>query len=474
MKKSRLFFSLVTLFSDFSAIVLSFGLAYLIRTKFYLRPIADTVDFYSYLKLILITATLGILIFALNGLYDLRMPSEKPYQLRRLFVAVSASAMLIIVADFTQEKHIFPAKSIPVYGWLLSLLFVFGLRQLIKYFQRYLYKFNIGTQNTIILGNNKNAQNIIKEIKSNKNLGYQIHGVLTETGEEKDIAGIKVVGTITSLEEILKTKKIDEIILANSKLEKNNIIEMINLSDKYKIEFKLSPSLYDVYASNSRISVMGNTPIIEIIRTPLEGWGRIIKRLLDLLGSTVGLILFSPIMIVVSLIIKLTDRGPIIYKQKRIGRNGQIIEIYKFRSMVIDADEKLKELLKSNPDKKAEFEKEFKIKDDPRITSIGKFLRKTSLDELPQFINIFKGQMSLVGPRPIVKEEMEKYGHSRYQRMIVKPGLTGLWQISGRNDLSYQERSKLDIYYIENWSIFLDLKIIFKTFSVFFKKNGAY
>jgi lipopolysaccharide/colanic/teichoic acid biosynthesis glycosyltransferase len=198
------------------------------------------------------------------------------------------------------------------------------------------------------------------------------------------------------------------------------------------------------------------------------------KRYFDLIFSIFVLVLTSPIFLIVSFLIKITSKGPVFYKQKRLGKDGKIIEVYKFRTMVKDADRILEEMLNKNPDLKVEFDKYFKLKNDPRVTTIGKLLRKTSLDELPQFINVIRGEMSVVGPRPVIQEELEYYGKYKEKLLSVNPGITGLWQVSGRADLPYSERVKLDMKYIDNKSFGLDLQILLKTFRVIFTGHGAY
>lgn len=198
----------------------------------------------------------------------------------------------------------------------------------------------------------------------------------------------------------------------------------------------------------------------------------ITKRCIDIIGALIGLILFSPLYLFLIIAIKLDSPGPAIFAHKRYGKGGKFINVYKFRSMYKNAEEMLKKL---TPEQKKEWEENFKLKDDPRITKVGKFLRKTSLDELPQFLNVLKGDMSLVGPRPIVEKELEKYGKYADKFLSVKPGLTGLWQVSGRSDVTYEERVRLDMEYIDNRSIIYDFKIILKTFIIIFtKKSGAY
>jgi Undecaprenyl-phosphate galactose phosphotransferase WbaP len=203
-------------------------------------------------------------------------------------------------------------------------------------------------------------------------------------------------------------------------------------------------------------------------------WNLWIKRFMDISIVIIGSIVISPLLLWIMILIKISSPGPVLYSQKRAGQNGKHFKAYKFRSMVIDADKKLKDLLGSDSSAKEEWENSHKLKKDPRITKIGKFLRKTSLDEIPQFINILKGDMSLIGPRPIVDGEIKKYGEDFQRIFSVKPGLTGLWQVSGRSDTDYSDRVSFDTYYLQSWSVWLDLWIIYKTIGVVLKGKGAY
>lgn len=211
------------------------------------------------------------------------------------------------------------------------------------------------------------------------------------------------------------------------------------------------------------------------IKTNKKVLYKITKRAIDIIGAIIGIILLIPTIILVYIARKILkeDQGPLFYKQLRYGKNGKIFRLYKFRSMCINADKKLKEYLDNNEDAKNEFEKTHKLQKDPRITKLGNFLRKTSLDELPQMLNILKGEMSFVGPRPVISEEIEEYGVNKDKFLSVTPGLTGYWQVNGRSNTTYEERMLMELYYVENCSLWLDTKIFFKTFITVFKKEGA-
>lgn len=220
---------------------------------------------------------------------------------------------------------------------------------------------------------------------------------------------------------------------------------------------------------------VNNIRIINKEKTNKKILYRAIKRMIDIIGAIVGIIFLIPTTIAVCLARKISkeDKGPLFYEQLRYGKNGKVFRLYKYRSMCIGADEKLKEYLANNEEARKEFKKTHKLQNDPRITQIGNFLRKTSLDELPQVINILKGEMSFVGPRPVVEKEVEDYGKNKDKFLSVKPGLTGYWQVNGRSSTTYEERMKMELYYVDNCSLWLDIKIFFKTFIAVFKKEGA-
>ena len=220
---------------------------------------------------------------------------------------------------------------------------------------------------------------------------------------------------------------------------------------------------------------VNNIRIINKEKTNKKILYRATKRMIDIIGAIVGIIFLIPTTIAVCLARKISkeDKGPVFYEQLRYGKNGKVFRLYKFRSMCIGADEKLKRYLEENEEIRKEFKKTHKLQNDPRITKIGNFLRKTSLDELPQVINILKGEMSFVGPRPVVEKEVEDYGKNKDKFLSVKPGLTGYWQVNGRSNTTYEERMKMELYYVDNCSLWLDIKIFFKTFIAVFKKEGA-
>jgi len=236
------------------------------------------------------------------------------------------------------------------------------------------------------------------------------------------------------------------------------------------------PDLFGIPMSNVSVDSFYNqkTVVLHLRNNLARRRNRVLKRVFDFTASLLGTILIAPILIVIALLIYKSSPGPIIFSHMRIGTNGKVFPCYKFRSMVNNSQEMLKKYLEENVEARAEWNRDFKLKDDPRVTKIGAFLRKTSLDELPQLFNVIKGEMSLVGPRPIIDKEIEKYGDYIHDYYLVSPGMTGYWQISGRSDVDYDERVGMDSWYVRNWSFWQDIVILMKTIKVVFGKKGAY
>ncbi|PVX42960.1 undecaprenyl-phosphate galactose phosphotransferase [Pasteurella langaaensis DSM 22999] len=333
-------------------------------------------------------------------------------------------------------------------------------------------------KNTVIIGTGKNAKEVYKALNDESYLGFAIHYFIVSdmiAGEEKidDVTVIDPQG-----EDLFSILNID----------KSSTQFILALDDETSLDYWLR--YLTTYQCRS-VSIIPNVRGIPLYGTDMsflfshemlllrvnnnlaKRSSRILKRTMDIIGSLGIIIALSPVLLMLYFIIK-KDGGPAIYGHPRIGRNGKIFKCLKFRSMVVNSKEVLEELLARDPEAKAEWEKDFKLKNDPRITKIGAFIRKTSLDELPQLFNVLKGEMSLVGPRPIVKEELERYQSDVDYYLMAKPGMTGLWQVSGRNDVDYDTRVYFDAWYVKNWSLWNDVAILFKTVNVVLNRNGAY
>ena len=326
-------------------------------------------------------------------------------------------------------------------------------------------RYGIGQRRVLFIGANSVADRFYKSIK--KDNSYKVIGALDEKIISRKKDQIKIIGTLDQLESIVKKYGVEEIIQTEPHLKDQAASDLHAFCRNNQIKYNFIPDLIRLQRTNVDIQMIDNIPLVSLKETSLDGWGRIFKRIFDFLVSFILIILLIPVWIILSILIKLDSRGPVIYKSKRKYRN-KIFNVYKFRSMVADAEIQRKNLLEFN-ERKGPL---FKIKNDPRITKIGRFLRKASLDELPQLLNVLIGNMSLVGPRPHLPEEIKKYKSHHYQVFALKPGMTGLAQISGRSNLDFEEEVKLDVYYIENWSLWLDIKILLKSVGIIFRGGG--
>tara|TARA_B100002052_G_C15883823_1_gene600626 strand:- start:2141 stop:3157 length:1017 start_codon:yes stop_codon:yes gene_type:complete len=336
-------------------------------------------------------------------------------------------------------------------------------------------KFNFLRTNVIILGAGRTGQKIYDLLNSNRYIGLNPVLFFDKSAEKiKKIGNAKVIKGIDNAHNYIDKFDAEYGILAIPSLSNEQTKIIIDLyADRFK-QFIILPNLYGISTLwiNS-IDFSGQLGLQIKHKLILKRY-ILTKRFFDFYASLFGIIIISPILLIICLLIKFSSKGPIIYSHSRYGHNGKTFPAYKFRSMVQNADNILKDFLEKNPKQKKEWEEDQKLKNDPRITWIGKILRKTSLDELPQLINVLKGEMSLVGPRPIVENEIKKYGknYSLYKR--VRPGITGLWQVSGRNNTTYEERINYDCYYVRNWSLSLDFYLLFRTIKVVLFREGAY
>lgn len=475
MKNSRYLFNYILLPVDVLMILVSFALAYYIRVQY---EVISIWPFTEYLNFILLFLPLWIIIFALEGLYNIRNPKKGINEILAVVISISTGVALMVVYLFL-SKTIFPSRLIFGYSWFLSIFFVLMGRWAITLLQIMLFKNRIGTEKIAIIGNGKLTQELIKTVNNDKSLGMEFIGII-ETSEEnfeKNKDNMKVLGSIEELYKINTKYKFDTLVLADSNLSESKTSSIFDFCDEKKINFKEIPNLFKVKTSNTIYSTIGGIPIINFRRTPLEGWGSIVKRIFDIFVSIILIIIFSPIMLITALAIKIDSKGPIFFVYKRIGRDGKEFTYFKFRSMVQNAHE-----LRYDPNfrKKVEDTRGWnsdnpmiKYKNDPRITKVGHIIRKYSIDELAEFFLVFIGSMSMVGPRPHEKEEVEKYKKFHKKVLSIKPGITGMGQTSGRSDLTFSDEVGLDIYYIENWSLWLDIKILFKTPIAIFQKRKA-
>jgi len=317
---------------------------------------------------------------------------------------------------------------------------------------------------------------VSKKIKNHPFTMYSIIGFLDDDENKQNnvINGSQVLGTVKSIDEIINKTMVDEVIIAIPTASRETLSKIISYLEGKVRRIKFIPDTYQLITFSTQIQDLDGVMAISTSQGLMNPANRFLKRIMDIIGGVLGLVILGPLTLYVWLRVKLEDNGPTFFKQKRIGKNGEDIYILKYRSMVENAEELLFKMMEEDPKIKEEYLTNKKLKNDPRITKVGEFLRKTSLDEFPQFINVLKGEMSIVGPRPYLHREIPDMKESYNSIIKVKPGITGMWQVSGRSDTEFEERLKLDEYYVRNWSLWLDIVIILKTIKAVFAKRGAY
>jgi exopolysaccharide biosynthesis polyprenyl glycosylphosphotransferase len=458
-KKIALLFTIILLPLDFLMLLLASLSAYSMRVGSFvteIRPVIYTLKLNDSVFYSVLIAIIWLFIFAFAGLYKIER-RKLHEELSKIFLACSTGILAIIVAIFL-KRELFSSRFIILAVWGFSILFVTIGRLVIYQIQKSLLKKGIGSKKIILIGQDKNTQAIAGAINNNSKIGYQIIKTYSSFNEQikKEVLNLR------------QHEGIDEIIQADPNLDRQTTLDLIDFTEANHIVFKFTADIYRTKTSRLEIDTLAGLPIFEIKKTKLEGWGRVYKRIFDIVASSIFIILTSPIMLLTAIAIKLDSKGPVFFSKKdngepvvRIGQYGKPFRYFKFRSMIDKSDS----LRYSKALKKLDVRQGplTKFKDDPRITRVGKFIRKYSIDELSEFFLVFTGKLSLAGPRPHYPEEVAEYKDYHRRVLDIKPGITGMAQISGRSDLSFDEEVKLDVYYIENWSMWLDLQILFKT-----------
>lgn len=467
----RLFFSTILLPMDYAMLVLSALAAYFIRFEsgfVELRPAISIIPYNWYFLLSFSVPIIWHLIFALSGLYKIE---ERRFfdDIPKIVFACSTGIMFVIALIFF-NREFFASRFVILAVWILSILFVMFGRILINFIYYICKKRGLGILQVGIIGTGRTAEAIKKEFSANAVLGRRAicHFLQFDEISKNELKDLKARG------------KIDEIIYAGTP-QRVAYLDLLEFCEDYRIRFRYSADFFSTTLENLEIKTIAGIPLVEIRGTRLDGWAKVYKRIFDIFGSTFLIIFTSPIMLAVALAIKLDKKNPgkIFWSRlddggnaKRVGADGKLFNYFKFRSMAEGTHNmRYEELAELN---EREGTPMVKIKNDPRITRVGKFIRKYSFDELPEFFLVLKGDMSLVGPRPHLPEEVNRYSEHHKKILLIKPGITGLAQISGRADLDFEEEVRLDKYYIENWSMWMDFYILLKTPFVVFSKRGAY
>ncbi|MGD8373700.1 MAG: sugar transferase [Candidatus Woesebacteria bacterium] len=468
-------YSIALIIGDFVTLLAAFVLAYVLRVQFDNRPLLNDVYAIDFLLTSLALIPLWIAVFMTLGLYRSNVYNRRLTEYGKLIEGCLIGILIIIGFAFVFDEPIFPARLVPFYAFLGALLFLLIERESLRQLREVMYRYGRGIRRVLIIGTSDAIADIAANIGDTKKSGYKVVAIASPKKLlPKNYKGrhYSVLNSALKDLEHLKITTIVQTDLYDSS-ERNQAI--LHAAQANHIAYSFIPGEPEFYSGKNTVDVFLGYPVISVHQTPLIGWGVIAKRIFDLIATTLIAIILSPLLLIVVILQKILNPGPILFVNKRLGLYAKPFGLYKFRSMsqkyggdAIKAFQKM-----GRPDLIEEYKINRKIVNDPRVTPFGKFLRATSIDELPQLINVFKGDISLVGPRPILPDELHFYKGRGALLHSVKPGITGLWQVSGRSDLSFDQRVELELYYAQNWSFWLDIKILFKTISAVFNKSGA-
>jgi exopolysaccharide biosynthesis polyprenyl glycosylphosphotransferase len=453
---------------------LGFRLAYLFRFElsltFFRLDIKPLASFYQTLVVFLIL--LWLIIYAALGLYNRNNLLGGTHEYSLIFRASTIGLVLIIAAGFLEALII--ARGWSLLAWVFTFVCAALGRFLIRRAVYYLRQHGYFLTPAIIVGGNQEGRSLAEQLLRWKTSGLLVVGFIDDRVSPGTplFRNLQALGTVEQLDKVVAQHGIEEVILATSAISSRD--KMLSIFKRYGVangvNIRLSSGLYEIITTGLTIKEFAYVPLVGVNKVRLTGVDSLLKFLLDYAVTIPGLIAIAPMLLLLALAVRLDSPGPIIHRRRVMGVNGRQFDAYKFRTMCVNGDE----VLENYPELKTELALNHKLKFDPRVTRIGQILRKYSLDELPQLFNVLKRDMSLVGPRMISPMEMEKYNQWGINLLTVKPGITGLWQVSGRSDVSYEERVRLDMYYVRNWTIWLDLQLLMETIPAVFKGRGAY
>lgn len=468
MRKSDLFFNALRLPVDFVMLILAGLVNYILRTKLlsFFRPVyfEFNLPMVNYLYLVIFVSLIFIGSYAISGLYSMKDRIGRVEEFLKIAVASSAGVMIVIIYIFLRQE-LFNSRFLVLGGWFFAIFFVFLGRLLIRKLQNYtMTRFNFGLHKTMLIGDNGAALRILNQLQSNPIAGAIVAKHL-KNPEIEDVKlaignqGIDLERKYDGSQRVSASYGVEEMILADSNYPNQKVMELIDFCNDNHIIFKFVPNVYHTLSSNFEVSDIEGIPLIELKRTALDGWGKIIKRFIDIIVSVTGIVILSPVFLILALIIKWETEGSVFARLKRVSKNKEFM-LYKFRSMIQNAEELLPYIKDLNERKDGPL---FKLKNDPRITKVGRFMRRVRIDEIAQLWNVLKGDMSLVGPRPHQPDEIARYEKHHKKVLAIKAGVTGLAQVSGSSELPFEEEVALDSFYIDNWSLLIDIKLILKT-----------
>jgi len=453
---------------------LAFRTAYFVRFQMNLQifqlDVRPPVQFYH--NLFFLLTPIWVVIFAVLGLYNRQKLLGGTEEYARVFRATTTGMFVVIIAGFLQPEFII-ARGWLIMAWFLAFVYTSAGRFFLRRCVYGLRKRGYFLSMALIVGVNAEGCSLAEQLQRWKTSGLYVVGFVDSPSEMPGPTPHlpKFLGPLERIDDIIAQYSVEELIIAPSALTRDKILDIFNrYGVSSDVNLRMSSGLYEIITTGLQVNEIADVPLVKVNKVRLTGVDQFLKQFVDYTIAVLGLCVTLPLMLVLAILIKWDSPGPVFHRRRVLGVNGRQFDAYKFRTMVVNGDE----LLSGFPELQEELSHNHKLKDDPRVTRMGKFLRKYSLDEIPQLLNVLKREMSIVGPRMITPDEMKHYNHWALNLLTVRPGITGLWQVSGRSDISYEHRVRLDMQYIRNWSFLLELQILFRTIPVVLRGKGAY
>lgn len=473
---TSLIYNVFLIIGDFLALVGAFSVAYILRVSISHQRIATPIKAATYLDTFLILMPFFIVLFAIIGLYNKAVYTNRMNELGRIMIGCFIGILLVISYGYVANVPIFPDRLVIVYGYILALFFILLFRTAAWWTRRLLFRFNKGINNVLIVGDTKISKELIDLITPPELTGFRLMGVVG--GVKQHLKTTSAYALFANFDQAISKigPKLHTIIQTELYSDQAKNSQVLTYAQQHHISYRFVPVNSELFVGNLEVEIFKGMPVIDVHQTALYGWGRVVKRSMDLIFGVILLIIASPFMVLIALAELISGNSSIFFRQTRLTRYDQQFIVYKFRTQKKEFDGTTPEQAFAKLGK-PELAIAYRANGDylpcdPRTTRLGKFLKWSSLDELPQLINVVKGDISLVGPRALIPEELAEYT-KRYAILSVRSGLTGLAQVSGRRNITFDERRQLDLFYVQNWTIWGDLFILLKTIWVVINHKGA-
>lgn len=475
-RRNSKLYSLILMLVDALVLIAAFVIAYVARVQYDPRPLLQNIYAYDYLFAFLLIVPVWIAVFGLIGLYQPGTYNRRLVEWSKIAIGSFIGILLIIGFEYVSDKNLFPARLVAAYALAASFFLIVFEREILRLARNISFKYGKGIKRVLLIGSSGATSDIALSLADTKRSGFEVVAIAGPRRFLPDTSTALHFSTPEIALKQIQELRVSAIIQTDLYESPERNQKILSAAQTHHIDYSFIPGESEFYSGKNTVDVFLGYPMITVYQTPLVGWGAIVKRIFDFVASVLGIIVLSPLLLLIVIIKKLVDKGPAFYVSKRLSRFSQPIGMIKFRSMGAQYGSKdaADEFIAMGRDDLAkEYNKNRKVENDPRITKFGAFLRKTSIDELPQIFNVLMGDISLVGPRPILPQEVKMASGRTALLHSVKSGMTGLWQVSGRSQLSFEERIELELFYAQNWTFWLDIKILFKTLWIVVRGRGA-